>query len=253
MSYKKLNINFLRVVLLVLVFSSCTPQKKLIYFQNTESGTVVSSEKFTYLIRSGDVLSVNVYSANEKVYELMQQGQSNRTFSTDMSVFMQGFVVTDSGYVNMPLVGRIYIAGQNLENATETIQEKFREFFFDAIVDIKIINFTITILGEVNQPGTYRIYDAKINVLEALGLAGDLNVYGKRDITLIREHPNGHIMHKIDLKDKNITQSDYFYLLPNDIIYVEPHKAKSFGFNTVPIATLLSTISTFILILNFIK
>jgi len=243
---------FLLFILFISIVS-CTPQKKLIYLQNAAQGSQVTVQNEKYTLRKGDVLSVRVFSVNEKVTQLFSATSSNVTSSTDIASYLNGFAISDSGDINLPLIGKLRIEGMTLQESAEFIEINIREFFFDAIVDIKLMSFQFTVLGEVNRPGTFRVYDPELNILEAIALAGDLNVYGKRELMLIRETSAGHEIHKIDLKDRNLMANEYFYLLPNDIIYVEPHKAKSFGFNTVPVNTLLTTISTLILILNFIN
>lgn len=250
----KISLRYCLLLLLILVFVSCTPQKKLIYLQNIETGVHDSGRAFIYTLRPGDVLSINIYSADENVGRAFSSHKAQSSASvTDASTYLHGFVVSDSGYVHLPLVGKVYVEGLSIEKASEKIDSIVKEFFLDAMVDVKLVSFQVTILGEVNRPGTFRLYNPKVNILEAIALAGDLNVYGKRDLTLIRKTEMGHEIFKIDLKDKNLMSHECFYLLPNDIIYVEPHRAKVYGFNAVPIATLLSTVTTLILILRFIQ
>ncbi len=240
------------LILLAFVFS-CTPQKKLVYLRNAKTGTHETGRQFVYTLNRGDILSITIYSVNEKAVELFSPNRGHATnISSEIGAFLHGFLISDSGDINLPLAGKIRIEGLPLQQASEVIQAKIREYFLDAIVDVKLINFNVTILGEVNRPGRYRVYEPSLNILEAISLAGDLSVYGKRDIKLIRATENGYEIFEIDLKDRNLLTNKHFYLLPNDIIYVEPHKAKTFGFGTVPISLLLSTITTFILLLNFV-
>ncbi len=238
----------------LLILVSCTPQKKLIYFKNIEEGKQYSVNQFVYRLQYGDVLYVSVYSINEQAAQLFSStGKSVVNMQNDMSAYLHGFVINESGEINLPLVGMLKVSGLTIEQTALLIQEQIREYFYDAVVDVKLLSFQITILGEVNKPGTYRVNYPRINIFEAIGLAGDLNVYGKRDITLVRETSEGVAIFKMDLKDRNIMAHECYYLLPNDIIYVEPHKAKVFGFNTVPITLLFTTISSLILILNYIN
>lgn len=252
----KVNHTLLLGLLCVLFITACTPQRKLIYMKNIEPGTKEISKKPEYTLTSGDLLSINVYSANEKATQLFSANRSISTSITnEVSSYLYGFVVSDSGDVNLPLAGKIAVAGLSLENAAREIEEVIKEYFFDAVVDVKLMSFQVTILGEVVRPGTYRVLKPQLNVLEAISLAGDLNVYGKREITLLRESNNSYNVIKINLNDKNLVSNDFFYLLPNDIIYVEPHKAKSFGANTVPVvfSTLLSSFSIILIIFNFLQ
>lgn len=243
-------------LLIIILMSACTPQKKLIYMRDIEPGTKELSKKTEYVLTHGDLLSINVYSANERAAQLFSANRSiNSSTTNEVSAYLYGFVVSDSGDVNLPLAGKIYVAGLTLEHAAKEIEKTIQEYFFEAVVDVKLMSFQVTILGEVNRPGTYKVLKPRLNVLEAISLAGDLNVYGKRQITLLRESNSSFEVYKINLNDKNLVSNEYFYLLPNDIIYVEPHKAKVFGANTVPVvfSTLLSSISIILLILNFVQ
>jgi polysaccharide biosynthesis/export protein len=243
-----------RILIIISVIVSCTPQKNLVYFNNISTGIQSAKTDFKYTLRAGDLINVTVYSANEKAPDLFRpNGANSANMNSEVNMYLNGFVVSDSGQVNLPLIGKIDISGKTIEETTLFIQKLIREYFFDAIVDVKLLNFQVTVLGEVNRPGTYLIYDSKMNILEAIALAGDLTVYGKRDITLIRETSVGFEIYKVDLKDRNLMSHECFYLLPNDILYIEPHKAKVFGFNTVPLTTILSAITTLVLVLNVIK
>jgi len=238
--------------ILIFVIASCTPQKKLIYLHNAETGIHQSNRKFVYTLRSGDVLQLNIFSADENLGNMFNSHRA-RSSTVDPSILIYGYQVSDSGFVNLPLIGKLHVSGLTIEQASERIELLLKEYYFDVIVDVKLINFRITVLGEVRNPGSFTTFNPKINILEAIALSGDLNEYGKRDVTLIRHSENGYEIFKVDLKDKNLMNHECFYLLPNDIIYVEPHKAKMFGFNTFPLATLFSTVSTLILILRFIE
>ncbi len=240
-------------LIVIWLFSSCTPQKELLYLQGNIEENYHAQLQYEYRIQTGDLLSVNVFSVNEKVASLFAKGDNNRSVvNSEISAYLNSFVVSDSGYMTVPLVGNVYVEGLSLQQARDMIQEKIREFFFDAVIDLKIVSFKISILGEVNKPGVYRVYDARINIFEAIGLAGDLTIFGKRNILLIRQQGGVQKIHEVNLKDRNLLTQEYFYLAPDDIIYVQPHKAKTFGFAKVPISEILSIITTTIVVVSFI-
>jgi len=240
-------------VFILCFLCSCTPQKKLLYLQGQLDDIHQIQSQYQYRIQRGDLISMNVFSINEKANNVFSKGDNGRNImNSDISAYLNSFVVSDSGYLSVPLIGNIYVEGYSLQQVREMIQEKIREFFLDAVVDVKIVSFKISILGEVNKPGVYRVYDARLNIFEAIGLAGDLTVYGKRDILLVRQQSNTQKVFEVDLKDRNILTKEYFYLLPDDIIYVQPHKAKIFGFAKVPISEILSVITTTIVVVSFI-
>ena len=249
--------NLFLILLIILSMSSCTSQKKLIYLQNAEGGTVTEEVKFTYTFRPGDIIAINVYSLNEnaaRIFNVNKGSVSTATsYYSEQATYINGFFVSDSGYIKLPIIGDVMVQGLNREETSLLLTELMQEYFFDAIVDVKLANFKFTILGEVQRPNTYKVYDTRINIFEAIGMAGDLNVYGRREIILVRQVGDSQIVFDIDLKSKNIMSQDYYYVLPNDIIYVKPHKSKIYGFSTVPITLIFTTISTLILIINFLK
>lgn len=249
------NILSLVVVFCLLIGLSCTPQKKLIYLQTQEE---IQQEKLidhSYLLRNGDLLTVNVYSINEKAMEVFGQSQRNATsvYNSDVSVYHNGFLVTDSGYVNFPLIGKVYATGKSLKEVSDDLESKLRDYFPDAVVNIKLINFNITVMGEVRSPGNYRLIKSRMNIFEAIAIAGDMTTYGRREVYVIRETSQGPKIVELDLKSQKVLESEYFYLMPNDIVYVRPHRAKVFGFEAVPIGIILSSVSTILVIINFLK
>jgi polysaccharide biosynthesis/export protein len=249
----KTSVKFIFLLLCLITAFSCTPQRKLVYFRKIQPGIYETGKQPEYKLQPGDLISINVYSANDKAAQLFSANRSiNTNVSNEISTYLYGFIVSDSGDVNIPLAGKIYVAGHTLDSAAYKIDNTIKEFFFDAVVDVKLMSFQITVIGEVSNPGTYKVFKPKLNILEAIALAGDLNVYGKREVFLLRETQNGLEVTKIDLNDKKFLKSDHFYLLPSDIVYVEPHKAKSFGANTIPnvFSTILSTLSIVLIIVN---
>lgn len=246
---------YLGIILSLIINFSCTPQKKLIYLQNNEE---VKQEKLidsSYLLRKGDVLTVNVYSINEKAMEIFGQSQRNATsvYNSDVSVYHNGFLVSDSGYVNFPLIGKVTALGKSIKEISDEMELKLKDYFPDATVNIKLNYFSITVMGEVKNPGNYRLIKSRMNIFEAIAVAGDLTTYGRREVYVVRETTQGPKVVQLDLKNQKVLESEYFYLMPNDIVYVKPHKAKVLGFEAVPIGIILSSISTILVIINFIK
>ncbi len=244
-------------VLLFLGIFSCTAPKNYIYLQdkggNTNNSTVTKT--FEYKIKTRDVLFVKIIPVdlNSAVSLNTEQGNFNLAGSNDLSVYLSSFDVNDSGIIKLPLIGEINVLDLTISQCQNVIQKKVDLYFKDALIIVKLINFKITVLGEVTRPGTFNIYSTQSNIFDALGFAGDLTMYGNRkEIILIRQNMLGKTI-TLDLTDKNIINSDYFYLMPNDVIYVKPNRSKFFGTNPFPFATVLSAVTTLILILNYIK
>ena len=154
----------------------------------------------------------------------------------------------------MPVAGKIMIDGLNLEEARIQIQAVLSEYNYDVSVTVKLSSFKLTVLGEVNKPGQYAPYVSHLNIMEALALSGDMTAYGNRTrIMIIREIDGKEHIHFINLLDKNILMSSDFYLLPNDIVYVESVNAKTWGFETVPYSLILSSLTAFIAIMAVVR
>ena len=249
-------------ILLFLGIFSCTSPKNYIYLQdkagNTNTNTNTNSaatKSFEYKIKPKDVLYIKIVpiDISNAISLNADQGAGSITASTDLSAYLSSYDVNDSGIIKLPLIGELNVNGKTISQCQDIIQEKVDVYLKDALIIVKLMNFRITVLGDVTRPGTYSIYNSQCSILDALGLAGDLTMYGNRkEIILIRQTVFGKTI-SLDLTDKNIINSDYYYLMPNDIIYVKPNRSKFFGTNPFPFATILSSITTLILVLNYIK
>ncbi len=256
--YKK--IFYLFIVILFIFITSCTQHKKIIYFHNLpeENDTTqhYSNNQPSYTLKSGDIIFIKVISINEEISNMfnINTGAINYTFYSDAGMYINGFSINDTGYVNAPVLGHIKVAGFTVDEAQLVVQEKLDKYLKGATAVVKLLTYKITILGEVNRPGVYTNYNDNITILEALGMAGDITVYGnKKNILLLRPAKNGIETIRVNLNDAKLLETSNFYMLPNDILYVEPVKTKAFRMNAPNISIILSTITTFILVLNFIK
>lgn len=256
-------LQYFKIIFLIVFISgllfSCTSTKKMIYLRKeskniTSSDTLQTIQEIQYKIRPKDNLYIRFVSLDEKAMEYSQGSQNYATTSTESSVFLTGFDVNDSGYVQIPLIGDIKVAGLTMRQAKDTLQKAIGEYILNASVVVKLTNFRITLLGEVASPGSYYVYANNINIFQALSLAGDMASYGNsRKVKLIRVIDNKPTMFNLNLTDKNILFSDKYFLQPDDIIYVEPNAtAKTMGFVKVPWEILFSGISTTILIISFL-
>jgi polysaccharide export outer membrane protein len=138
-----------------------------------------------------------------------------------------GYLVDDEGNINFPGLGKVHLAGLTKNAAIDTLQKQITKYVVNTTVNIRFLNYRITVLGEVNRPGTYTVENERITILEALGLAGDLTIYGKRNNVLVYRKVEGEArFHRVDLTSSKLFESDYFYLQQNDMIYVQPNKAR---------------------------
>ncbi|HET7116737.1 MAG TPA: polysaccharide biosynthesis/export family protein [Hanamia sp.] len=247
------------ILFIAILFTSCANTKKIVYFNNVPDKTFISgnTEKQTP-IRPNDILSITVSSLNAEAsvpFNLQSNNIGRSTTVTGSNTESGGYLVGNDGNIDMPILGAIKAAGftksQLKENIVNLILAK--KLLIDPIVDIRFLNFEVTVLGEVARPTVITVPNEKISLLKAIGLAGDLTIYGKRDnVLLIREENGEKITRHIDLNSSDFFNSPYYYLQPNDVIYVEPNKQKAVTAvrnpNTLPIV--LSSLSLVFIVLD---
>jgi polysaccharide export outer membrane protein len=219
----------------------------------------ISTESYTpeeYLIQSGDNLFIRVTTPDPRFSEMFNTlpVASATVSSTEQSVDLLAYPVEIDGTVDIPYLGSVHVKGKTLSEAKKILQDALVDYITDASISVKLVNNYLSILGEVSQPGLYPIYKDHLNIFQAISMAGDLDTYGRRaSVSLIRSSPTGSIIKEFDLRDKNIVDSEYYYVMPNDVIYVQPVKGRFFSFSTFPYAIILTSITTFILVLNYIN
>ncbi|GAA4439481.1 polysaccharide biosynthesis/export family protein [Pontibacter saemangeumensis] len=217
----------------IIIFASCS-QRNLTYLsdlQEQKTNTEDITNNIEPRIQPNDLLDITVTSLSAESNILFNRGviqTGGGTNSGLASTKSEGYLVDNKGYVTYPILGKIYLAGLTKEEATEKLSSVIGKYAKDPIVIIKFQNFKITVIGEVNNPSTFSVPSEKINILEALGLAGDMTPYGKREnVLIIREQEGQRITTRVNLNSKEVLSSPYFYLQQNDIIYVEPDKVKA--------------------------
>ena len=245
------------VFLIVLaILSGCTPTKKLKYTINTEgSGNEFKNDRSEKTIQPYDYLYIKIYSLDQTTAEIFN-GRENYGYSDQQ---LQSYEVNDQGYISFPFVGKILVKDMTIDEAQKQLEKELNKYLTNVSLRVRFVGNKITIIGEVNNPGNHAFYDEKITVFQALGLASDIADWGdKTKVALLREKDDIITYHYLDLTDKNIVKSEYFYLLPNDILIVDPVRAKYRGMQDrtlVPLViTTLSTVTyTIIAILDFSK
>ena len=237
------------------VLYSCTPLKKQIYLSKGNFNEEVNNNNITntYKLQKGDMLYVKVQTMDEKTYKLFNSEWINSSARNELSTYLESYTISDSGNIDLPIIGKINVSGLTIVGAQEKIQKNLSTYLLDAKVVLKLVNFKITVLGEVIRPGTYKVYDNNINVLEAISMAGDMTVFGNRENILVLRKGLGNKHEYLDITDVNIVNSEYFQLIPNDVVYVQPTVAKTLGFKEFPFSILFSSITTLIVLINFLS
>jgi polysaccharide export outer membrane protein len=215
---------FIIYISLALYLVSCASNKQVAYFDNIQSGTIPApTSNVDVPIQKNDILSISITSLNREASAIfnVNDNQPRETL---------GYLVNEDGYVQLPILGNIRAIGLTKKQLSEQLTKRLidQKLLVDPIVNIRHLNFKVTVLGEVARPTVVNVPSEKISLLEAIGLAGDLTIYGKREnVLLIREKQNGQKeIFRINLNNDQIFKSDFYYLQPNDVIYVEPNQAK---------------------------
>ncbi|TPV35986.1 polysaccharide export protein [Paucihalobacter ruber] len=248
---KNIYFKFSLITILAVLFTGCASSKKINYFHD-KNDIEVNSTIINYqpTIQYGDMLSINVSS-----FEPELAIPFNIVETRDNQLIRQvPYIVNTDGEINFPVLGKIKVAQLTTQEVTNKIKELLAKYLNNPTVIVQFINFKISVLGEVRTPGSYTILNERINIPEALALAGDLTIYGNRKtVTLIREHNGERKFIPIDLTNKELFNSPYYFLAQNDIIYVEANKTRvnssAVGPNTAILVSSISILISLIAIL----
>ncbi|MFY7743115.1 MAG: polysaccharide biosynthesis/export family protein [Flavobacterium sp.] len=238
--------------------SSCVPTKDLIYLQDkgntNDTATINEILKKPYRVQVNDLLYINIKTIDPQLTALFQQVENNmQQIQNEQNIFFQGFNVDNHGFIRIPVLGELNVMGLTVDEIRSKIENKLLEEYFNKevnlFVSVKIAGIRYTINGEVVLPGTKILYTERATILDAVANAGDITITGDRkNVMVMRQFPSGIEMHTIDLTDKNVINSPYFYLLPNDYILVNPLKQKSWGTGTTGLQSLTTVISVLTLV-----
>lgn len=249
-----------------MLFASCIPVKDLVYLQKKDNssneGPVVMVESKPYRLQTHDVLNITIKASDPKLVTIFNPTANGS--ETDQSVsglYFDGFTVDDHGNIRIPVLGEMNVMGFTLEEVRISIEKQLLADYFkdnaSIFVVVKLAGFRYTINGEVGNTGTKTLFQEKVNIMEAIANAGDITTTGDRKaVTVIRQTPNGTEMKDLDLTNINVMNSPYYFLQPNDYIYVKPLKQKTWGTGSTGIQslttliTLLSLVSTTYLLLK---
>lgn len=245
--------NLTLIILVTILFSSCATKRNTVYFQSDTNTINVPSKFNEEVITADDILNISVTALDmTSITPFLKEKFINNNMEQNL---LDGYKVDANGEISFPLIGNIKVADLTTKQAAIKIQEILSKSIIDPLVNVRLLNYNITILGEVNKPGTFRVIDPKINIIQALGLAGDITIYGKRkNIKVIREINGNSVSTEVDLTNSNFISSDFYYLRKNDVVYVEPTFAqiKNSGYigQITNITTILSLIFTHIVLLS---
>jgi polysaccharide export outer membrane protein len=237
---------------------SCIPNKDLVYLQNMEtamdSTQVLTETQKPYRVQIGDILNIRVKALDQNNVQIFNPvGEENFGADGEERAYFDGFTIDLHGNIRVPILGEINVLGYTTEEIEQLLETKLLEDQFketaNIFVSVKLTGIRFTVNGEVGSTGTQVLYQAKVNIFEALANAGDVEITGNRkDVLVIRQYPQGQQIHHVNLLDMKIMQSPYYYIQPNDIIYVKPLKQKSWGTGTTGMQTIATIITALSLV-----
>ena len=251
------------LLLLLTFFFSCKIRKDLLYLQDIKDLEELSMPRQSpeYRIRPDDNLYVNVQTVNPEISQLFNPAQSTsgygglqQNFGSPASQFLSGYVVDPSGTITLPVIGSVSVAGKTAIETQVFIQTKANIYLKNASVQVKILSFKVTLLGELRSPGVYYNYNSNMTVLEAIGMAGGVTENAQlSQLFVVRRTPSGSKSFQLDLSKKELLSSDAYYLQPNDVVYVNADKLKNIRLTTPTYAFVLSAITSMIVILQYFR
>lgn len=255
--------NLLAAMLLAFVLSSCVPQKKMLYLQDAAmkadniSQVYNNDRSLNYKLQPGDNLyirAVNVIDERNTALFNGETGYGRTQLSNDASVYLSCYNIDANGCIELPMVGIVEVKDLTVEEAKNKLQTALNQYVKETLLIVKLANFNLTVLGEVNHPGSFKVYQSQINLFEAISMAGNTTNFAKRnDIKIIRQTETGSEIITVDLEKADILSSPYYYLKPNDIVYVEPLKIKQWGFTSFPYSTVISVITLGITLFTLLR
>lgn len=263
------NVGWIVSLLLAMVaFSSCVTQKQMTYFREVDASTADSVNKvfesqIDPVIKAGDALTITVSALDKEAvvpYNLPTVVFSNPgTDQLATTPSQQYYLVDAEGKIVFPVLGEIKVLGMKTTDVANLLEERLSEQVKDPMVLVRLINAKVTVMGEVNRPGQYTMVNGRMTLLDALGAAGDLSVYGQRDNILITRENNGKLeFHRLNLNSDELFSSPYYYLQQNDVIYVSPNKVRAINSTNVSlwlsmVSTLASTATVIVTVVNASK
>ena len=238
------------IVLCCVSVWGCASSKKVVYLQDVKvDGRIKAACEYRTVIHVDDLLSI-IVSCDDIEAAL--------PFNTPMiglgKEVTSGYLVDKEGYVDFPVLGKLQVDGISRNELADLLKEKLSGYLKNPIVTIQFLNFKVTVLGEVRNPGSYKVNSERISILDALGMAGDLQINAKRkNVLVMREDGNEKVFSRVDLTSSELLHSPFFYLQQNDVVYVEPSRGRIVGGNAGTfLPYILSSVSTFVAVLALI-
>jgi len=253
-NYSILNTKYpIYILLFLFTFSSCITNRDLEYIRSSKEIKNAKANKQDYKLQMGDLISIQINTTTEQQHDFFNKENLANSQLMMQNPYLYGYIIKEDGNLDLPSFGKVRAEGFTLQELENVIRKIAESYFESPIVKLNIINFKISILGEVNNPGTFKIIDPEVNILYALSLSGDMTQFGnRRKVKVIRNENELNRVFYVDLTKKGVLNNADFMLQPHDIIYVSPLRKKFYAFNNINniVSMSLSAVTLFILINN---
>jgi len=239
------------ILLFLFTFSSCITNRDLEYIRSSKEIKNAKANKQDYLLQQGDLISVQISTTTQQQHDFFNKENTSNSQLMIQNPYLYGYIINEEGNLDLPSLGKVKAAGFTLRELENVIKNIAVSYFESPVIKLNIINFEITILGEVNKPGTFRIIDPEVNILYALSLSGDMTQFGnRRKVKVIRNENELNRVFYVDLTKKGVLNNSDFMLQPHDIIYVAPLNKKFYAFNNITnvVSMALSAVTLYLLI-----
>jgi polysaccharide export outer membrane protein len=244
-----------KIIAISLLLTSCVPFKDTLYLEKNKDKVAdieINADAYKpYRLQVDDIVSIDIKANNQKEVEIFSKGGNNESGIVNQDqLYFDGYQIDGFGNIRIPVLGLVNIQGQTVDDVSKMLEKKLLEEYFtpasNLFVTVKLAGIKYTINGEIANAGTKTVFQDKLNILEAIANSGDITLTGnKKQVVVMRKIPTGYQSETLDLTDANVINSPYFYLKPNDYIYVKPLKQKSTGLGLNGLQTLTTVISLF--------
>jgi len=224
----KSKLKYLLMICMSFIVFSCANRQEIVYFQgNDQEALNTIYEQQVPKIQVNDILAIGVTAADVRATEAFNQSSVYETRQSQDGSFRVTYTVDQNGFIDFPVLGKVKLAGLTRTQAIDELRNKLAQYIKDPGVNLTFQNFRISVLGEVQKPGSFTLPNERVSILEAISMAGDLTIQGvRKNIMVIREHDGVKETHRIDLTSRDALDSPVYYLAQNDVVYVEPNKTK---------------------------
>lgn len=253
---------FIFILLATIMLSSCESSKQMIIMRDMQAGKIIRQlplKETEHILKTGDVLYVNIQTMNPDLNALLNPNQgiagnayTQQQYGNPTSAYLNGYEVDSAGYINLPMLGKVKVGGVPLPQVQSLVQKRANKFLKNPVVNVKMLNFKVTVMGEVNRQGVYYNPENTLTVLQAIALAGgSTNTSSIRNVVVIRSFPKGDKAYKLNLLSDKSYNSPGFYLQPNDYVIVHPNRNKNLQLNSQAFSLFFSSVSILISVLLF--